>query len=282
VADANDASGFLPLANAQLTGGAAQLSFDGKTGPRGSITVTAARIADAAKPLRFKPVAGGGTLDLADGVWHGRFAVTDEKKRPLGTATLTHVMASGVGSAHVEAPLVFAQNGLQPEDLSPLLAMLKKTDGRADFKGDFAWSAAGMGANTGTLRTTGFDFLTPMGRAHALDTALALASLLPPATADGQGLKIARIDWTLPFSAVDLRFGFTTQTVKIERLATDIADGHVALAPFAVSLAAPQTASTATITGLSLAPLIAASNLSGKAALQGKLSGTIPFTAGPE
>jgi len=281
-ADAKNIAAFLPLVNAQLSEAVALLAFDGKAGPRGGLTVTAAKIADAATPLRFKPVTGSGTLDLAADVWHGRFAVTDEKKRPLANVILAHTMASGVGSAHVEAPLVFAQTGLQPEDLSPLLAMLKKTDGGADFKGDFAWTASGLGANTGTLKTTGFDFLTPMGRAHALDTTLALTSLLPPATAGGQGLKIDRIDWTLPFSTVDLRFGFTTQTMTIERLETDIAEGHVALAPFAVTLAAPQVASTATITGLSLAPLIAASNLSGKASLLGKVSGTIPFTAGPE
>ena len=281
-ADAKNVAAFLPLASAQLSDAAAQLSFDGKTGPRGSIAVSAAKMADAVTPLRFKPMAGSGMLALVDGVWRGRFAVTDGKQRALGTATLTHVMASGVGSAHVEAPLVFAQNGLQPEDLSPLLAMLKKADGRAGFKGDFAWDPSGMGANTGTLTTSGFDFLTPMGRAHALDTTLVLTSLLPPATTDGQALKIARIDWTLPFSAVDLRFGFTTQAVKIERLETNIAEGHVALSPFTVTLASPQADGRATITSLSLAPLIAASNLSGKASIEGRLSGTIPFTAGPD
>jgi hypothetical protein len=281
-AEAKEAAAFLPLANAQLRDAAARLAFDGKAGPRGTITVTAAAVRDVAAPLRFKPLAASGSLDLTDGVWRGRFDITDGKKRSLGTVTLTHAMASGDGSAHVEAPLVFAQNGLQPEDLSPLLAPLKKADGRAGFQGDFAWDARGLAANTGTLTTKGFDFLTPMGRAHALDTTMALTSLLPPATADGQALKIARIDWTLPFSAVDLRFGFNTQTVKIDRLESDFAEGHVALAPFAVTLAAPQAASRATITGLSLAPLIAASNLSGKAALVGKVSGVIPFTAGPE
>jgi hypothetical protein len=281
-ADAKGVSAFLPLAKAQLSGAAARLAFDGRNGPRGSIAVTAANIGDAATPLRFRPVAGSGTADLAQNVWRGRFAVTDAKARPLGTVTLTHAMSSGAGSAHVAAALVFAQNGLQPEDLSPLLAPLKKADGRADFTGDIAWDAKGLGANTGTLATRGFDFLTPMGRAHALDTTLTLTSLLPPATADGQSLAIARIDWTLPFSAIDLRFGFNTERVTIDRLGGGIAEGRVTLAPFTVDLAKPMAASTATIAGLSLAPLIAASNLSGKASLDGKLSGVIPFTAGPE
>jgi hypothetical protein len=55
------------------------------------------------------------------------------------------------------------------------------------------------------------------------------------------------------------------------------------LAPFTLNPSAPgRFTSTATITSFSLAPLIAASNLSGKAALEGKLSGTIPFTAGSD
>jgi hypothetical protein len=281
-AEAKAASAFLPLANADLREAAAHLSFDGRAGPHGNIAVTAATVSDAASPLRFNPVTGTGTITLADNVWHGRFAVAGEKNHPLGTATLTHAMADGHGSAHIAATLDFAQEGLQPEDLSPLLAGLRKADGRADFSGDIAWTARGLAANTGTLAVKDFAFLTPMGRAHALDTRLALTSLLPPVTAPGQELKIARIDWTLPATAIDLRFGYDGKAVRVDGLEGDIAEGHVALAPFTAQLAQPEVASRAAIAGLSLAPLIAASNLSGKASLQGKVSGTIPFTAGPE
>jgi hypothetical protein len=282
-AAAKAVSAFLPLANADLRATAAQLSFDGHDkGPRGSIGLTAATVSDAARPLRFNPVAGSGTVTLADGIWRGRFAVSDTKGRPLGTATLSHAMADGQGSAHLAAALTFAQDGLQPEDLSPLLAALRKADGRADFAGDIAWTARGLAASTGTLAVKDFAFLTPMGRAHALDTRLALTSLLPPVTAPGQELKIGRIDWTLPATAIDLRFGYDGKAVTVDGLEGDIAEGHVALAPFALNPGAPQVASRAAIAGLSLAPLIAASNLSGKASLQGKVSGSIPFTAGPE
>lgn len=280
--EAKDASAFLPLGNANLHQAAAHLAFNGKPGLSGNIAVTAARVTDAAQPLRFKPLTGSGTVTLADNMWHGRFAAADERNRALGTVTLTHAMADGRGSAHIDAPLAFAQNGLQPEDLSPLLAALRKADGRADFTGDIAWGPQGLAANSGTLAVKDFAFLTPMGRAHAVDTTLALTSLLPPATAPGQELKIARVDWTLPATAIDLRFGYDGKAVTIDRLDGDIAEGHVALSPFALTLGAPKVASMAAIAGISLAPLIAASNLSGKASLQGKVSGTIPFTVGPE
>ncbi len=279
---ARNVAAFLPLANASLRDGAMTLAFDGKAAPRGTVTVTAANLADAATPLRFRPVAGSGTLTLADNVWRGRLAVTDPKKRPLGTVTLTHAMASGEGSAHVEAPLVFAEAGLQPEDLSPLLAPLKKADGRADFSGDFGWTGAGLASQHGRLHLL-LSFLTPLGRAHALDVNTVLTSLLPPITANGQPLQIAAIDWTIPISSLRTLFSFAPDALRVQNFRLNIADGEIALAPFGLNPAAPQTVtSTATVTGLSLAPLIAASNLSGKASLEGKVSGVLPFTAGPD
>jgi hypothetical protein len=179
--------------------------------------------------------------------------------------------------------LLFADGKLQPETLSPLLAALRKSNGRADFQGDFTWGPGGLAGHTGTLAVRDFSFLTPMGRANGVETDLVLTSLLPPATAPAQTLKIARIDWTLPMTAVELRFGFSTTALQVEALGLNIADGRVALAPFTINPSAPgNIASTAAITGLSLSPLIAASNLSGKAGLEGRLSGTIPFTAGSD
>jgi hypothetical protein len=279
--EARGLAAFLPLASANVSDGAADLSFNGTGGLSGTMRVTAAKLTDKAAPLRFHPITGTGTLDLADGTWRGRFAAATPAGMNLGTATLMHAMTGGQGSAHVEAPLVFAEGKLQPEMLSPLLAPLRQAAGRADFKGDFTWGPAGLAGHTGTLAVRDFSFLTPMGRASGIESDLVLTSLLPPATAPGQSLKIARIDWTLPLTALEARFGFAPTAVAVDALQFNIAEGKVALAPFTVNPSAPGAiASTATITSLSLEPLIAASNLSGKASLEGKLSGIIPFTAG--
>jgi hypothetical protein len=283
-AEARDAAAFLPLANADLSGGAAHLSFNGAGGFSGTVNVTAAKLSDKAAPLRFNPITGSGDIALAGGVWHGRFSARDGKLgSALGTATFQHAMATTQGSAHVEAPLIFAEGKLQPETLSPLLEPLRQSNGRADFQGDFTWGPGGLAGHTGTLTVRDFSFLTPMGRASGVDTTLNLTSLLPPATAPEQTLRIARVDWTLPLTALELRFGFSTTALRVEALQFNVADGRIALAPFSVNPSAPGSiASTATITSFSLAPLIAASNLSGKASLEGKLSGTVPFTAGSD
>ena len=108
-------------------------------------------------------------------------------------------------------------------------------------------------------------------------------SLLPPATAPGQTLNVARIDWTLPLSALDVRFGFSTTQIEVDAAETDIAEGHAALGAFTVKLADPgRIAGAAKLTGIALNSLITASNLGSKAKLEGKVSGTIPFTIGPE
>jgi hypothetical protein len=282
-AQAQGASGLLPLANAELTQGAALLSFNGTGGLSGAVMVSAAKLSDKATPARFNPEEGTGEITLANNVWRGRFNAHDGAGTTLGAVTFQHAMATMLGSAHVEAPLIFADGKLQPERLSPLLAMLKQAAGRADFSGDFTWNSTGLLTHTGTLAVRNFSFLTPMGRASAVDTVLNLTSLLPPATAPGQELKIGQIAWTIPMSDVSLRFAFSTTALRIEQLGLSFATGRVALTPFGLNPSAPGSfSSTAALTGISLEPLIAASNLSGKAALLGKVSGIVPFTVGPD
>jgi hypothetical protein len=122
-----------------------------------------------------------------------------------------------------------------------------------------------------------------MGRAHTVKTRLVFTSLLPPTTADKQHLTISRIDWTLPFSAVDLQFAFSPTTVKVGAVQTGWADGKVSLGAFTVNLASPKAiAGTAELSGISLAALVAASNLGGRMKMEGKVSGKLPFTSAAE
>ena len=68
-----------------------------------------------------------------------------------------------------------------------------------------------------------------------------LTSLLPPVTAPGQALTISRIDWTLPFSAVDMRFGFQPTTAsRSQALDTDIAEGHASWRHSPIATADPR------------------------------------------
>jgi hypothetical protein len=284
VGQARRAQAFLPLANSQLDDAAAGLDFEGVAADfHGKAMVSNGRVTDKTAPVRFKRMQGKGTAALAEGVWRGQVAMASEKNLPLGDVTFTHTMASGTGSAHIAAPkLTFAIDKLQPEDLSPLLVAFRRSEGAVDFQGDIAWTRDVITSH-GALAVDALDFLTPLGKAHAIKTKLDFTSLLPPQTAPGQELTISRIDWTLPFSAVDLKFSFSPTTVKVDALASSWAEGHAALTPFTINLADPQkVAGTADIKSINLENVIAASNLSSKVRLEGKISGTIPFTTGPD
>ncbi|HET7086766.1 MAG TPA: YdbH domain-containing protein [Rhizomicrobium sp.] len=282
--EARNASADLPLATAHVENVTTKLAFDGQGAPRkGTATITTAQMVDRAASQRFKPLTGSGTASLADGIWRGRFAAANAKSNSLGEATFVHTMATGSGTAHIDAPkITFTAEGEQPADLSPLLVALRRAEGTTAFTGDVDWTPQAI-TSRGKLTVLSLDFMTPLGKAHAVKSDILLISLLPPATAPGQSLTISRIDWTLPFSAVDIRFGFGPTTVQLAKADTDIAEGHASLGAITLSLANPgKVEGAAEIKGISLNALVTASNLGGKVKLEGKVSGHIPFAMGPD
>ncbi|MBA2589581.1 MAG: YdbH domain-containing protein [Alphaproteobacteria bacterium] len=282
--EARGASANLAIGNVRVEKAAAHLDFEGQGAPlRGTVALSTAEVSDRTAPIRFKPLLGSGTIALEQGIWRGRIAVTDPQKNALGETTFAHTMASGSGTAHINAPgIVFAPGKLQPESISPMLALLRRAEGTAAFSGDVNWTKNEI-TSQGKLTVASLDFMTVLGKAHAVKSEINFTSLLPPATAPGQSLNIARIDWTLPFSAVDVRFGFNTSQIQLTKADTDIAQGHVSLGAITLSLAHPgQAAGAAEIKSIALDSLVSASNLGAKIKLEGKVSGNIPFAVGPE
>lgn len=282
--DARNAAAFLPLGNAQVDQAAGHLAFQGVGSDfHGTATVSAGRVSDRLNPIRFKPMLGRGSVALKAGVWRGRFAMMDSEREPLGDVTFNHALASSSGTAHIAAPkLTFVPDRLQPEDLSPLLAAFRRAEGTASFTGDIDWTKNEI-KSRGELAIGSLNFLTPLGKATAVKTKLAFTSLLPPTTADNQTVTISRIDWTLPFSGVDLRFAFSPTTVKVNAVSSGWAEGQIKLGAFTINMAnLKQVSGTATLTSIALGSLVTASNLGERVKLEGKISGTIPFQVTPE
>lgn len=274
----------LTLANAQLSKGTGLIAFEGVGGDfNGTVRVTGGEVSDRVTPIRFQPMLGSGTVALKSGVWRGRFAMTDAAKDKLGDVDFSHVMASGSGSAHIAAPnLTFTPEKLQPESISPLLAAFRRASGTASFNGDIDWTRKEI-TSRGDLMIEKLDFLTPMGQAQAVKTNIHFVSLLPPVTADDQTVTISRINWTLPFTGVDLRFGFSPTAVKVGALSSGWAEGKISLGTFTINVAdLKRVSGTAQITSIALGSLITASNLGERVKLEGKISGTIPFEVTPE
>jgi hypothetical protein len=279
-AQARNAGAFLPLPNAQLRQAAARLDFS-QSG--GTVTVGNAVLADRAPSPRYQPLSGNGAITLTGDLWRGTLHVRDEKKDGLGDIVFHHDMAAGQGAAHFDARLAFAPGGPQPADLSPLLAVLKRAEGAARFIGDIGWSKTGF-TSSGELAIESLDFITPLGKAHAVKTDIHFTSLLPPVTAPGQAIAIDRIDWTLPFSRVELSFAVGNNAVTVGSFDTDFAQGHASLlGGFSIRLDDPQHFSgTLLFANVALQSLIAASNLAEKVKTEGTISGAIPFTLTPE
>jgi len=284
-ARARDMAADIPFASIRTEHAEAIVTFNaGSNAPlHGAVALTGARMLDRAKAPRFHPLSGSGSIRLERGIWQGKIAATDDKKTPLGDVTFTHAMANGNGSAHIAAPhIAFVPDKLQPETLSPLLVAFRRAEGVANFTGDITW-APGKIASNGHLSIASLDFLTPLGKAHTVKTELDFVSLLPPATKPGQDLAIARIDWTLPFSGLDVRFGFTPAAIQVDKVSSGFAEGHAALGAFTIDIANPKRIDgTADLTSISLGSLVTASNLGSKVKLEGKVSGHVPFSAGPD
>jgi hypothetical protein len=284
-AAAHNAGAVLPLPDADLKQGAALLDFH-QTGANrgGTITVTNAVLSDRASGTRYRPLTGNGSITLTGDRWQGRLNARDGKNDALGTVSFMHDMAAGQGGAHITADhLTFAPDKLQPSDLSPLLVALKRAEGTARFSGDIAWGKGGF-TSKGELAIESLDFMTPLGKAHAVKTDIHFTSLLPPVTAPGQAIAIDRIDWTLPFAKVAVSFAIGNNAVTVNSADTEIAEGHATLGgSLTVKLEDPQHLSgTILFANVSLQSLIAASNLAEKVKTVGTISGAIPFTLTPE
>ena len=281
---ARDGAAMLPPGNAQLDQAQGKLNFTGHNSAiTGTVAVTQARLSDLTPSPRFKPLSGDGTITLADWVWRGKLTAREARNTALGTVDFVHTVATGAGSAHIVADkLTFAPDQLQPESLSPLLAALKRAEGAARFDGAVDWTHDAITSH-GTLAIDTLDFMTVLGKAHAVKTSIAFTSLLPPVTAPNQAITVSRIDWTLPFTGIDLGFGFGPDTLRINGASADWAQGHASLSAFTVNLADPQhVTGSAELKSIALSNLLAISNLGSKAKLEGKISGHIPFNVTPE
>src|SRR5690606_39771073 len=157
--------------------------------------VDAVRIVDTAPETRFRPLRANGRAAAEGGRWSGLFALADGQGRALGEARLRHVDATGEGAFDIDTgELVFAEGGLQPAELSPLMERLgSPAGGRARFVGGFAWGPAGERSG-GTLDIPTLDFKSPAGDVAGLKTQLRLTSLAPLATAPGQVVTAERLE----------------------------------------------------------------------------------------
>ncbi|MDE2265229.1 MAG: YdbH domain-containing protein [Alphaproteobacteria bacterium] len=241
----------------------------------------AAVVSDRSKAPRLAPMSVAGQIGLANTGARGRFAVTTHRQR-IGTVTFVQHMKTGAGQATFDfANMAFDPQGLQPVDLSPLLAPMAQAKGKAGFTGHIEWTAKHI-ASSGRLDISDLQFSSPLGTAEQLRTHLVLTSLLPPATAPGQQIAISRVNWMVPLTKIETLASLAASQLRIDAASTDLAGGAIALSPLVIDLKTGKAISgTLRLSHVGLGELLAASNLGGEVRLAGRMSGAIPFTFGP-
>ncbi|MDE2133688.1 MAG: YdbH domain-containing protein [Alphaproteobacteria bacterium] len=281
---ASELSANFDVAGLRVSRGRGRVVIDGSSaGTRDAKIDVAAVLSDRAKVARLAPESIAGNIQFANATVRGRFDVASGSHRThIGTIDFTHRTKTGTGYARIDFPdVAFDTKGLQPVNISPLFSALARAEGSARFAGRLDWTAKRIDSG-GRLDIGDLRFTSPLGVAEQLRTHMIFTSLLPPATAPGQPIDIARVDWALPLTRVETSVSFVSSLVRVAAAKTQLAGGTISLAPLSVELKPGMTVTSAVrLSHVSLGDLIAASNLGGRMRLDGRISGTIPFSFGP-
>ncbi|HEX8661627.1 MAG TPA: YdbH domain-containing protein, partial [Brevundimonas sp.] len=271
---------FLAVHFGEIQGG-----FTAVGGPRGitlDARVAEATVSDATTPLRFNPLGASGLARMTGEDWTGVFDLT-RNGAALGRLTLAHDGAAGAGGVVIDAPsIVFAEGGLQPDDLSPLAGDFvgSPATGSVSFNGRIDWRAGTEGTSSGRLTIPGLDFVSPAGPVKGLRGTIDFTNLAPLTAAPGQRLTVDRLESFTPLTDIQLTFGLDKAAVTVQGGDLAVAGGRVSIEPFAVPLDPTQP-----ITGVivldkvQLGQVIAGSGFGDKVLLDALVSGRLPFTS---
>lgn len=183
----------------------------------------------------------------------------------------------GSASAKAVSRLIsFAPDGLQPGDLSPLLADLQEVRGGLTATANFAWPRD-PDAESARLTLSDFSFTGQGVDVSGLDLDLALPGLQPLASAPGQKLTVAALEAGVPVENIALTFSLDpapTPHVRVAEGGFDLAGARWQIEPTALDPAADSNRVVLATEALDLATffeLIEIDGLSGRGTLRGRL-----------
>jgi hypothetical protein len=269
-----------PFLRARIAGGAGGVVAEQTAG---QLNVTAAlgeaKVSDQAPQTRFNPLQLAGTAKLADTRWAATFRARTPAGTPVMDAVLRHDTRTAQGGLTLDTgPLVFADGGLQPNQLSPLARALgSPAAGEAKFTGRMDWTPRGV-TSGGTLSVPDLDFASAAGKVSGLKGVIAFTSLAPLVAAPGQTLSVERLDAIVPVTALTGTFGLDDKALTVTGGAADVGGGRVRLESLKVPLAsgAPMVG-VLVFDGVQLHDLVEASPFGDRAELDAKVSGRVPF-----
>ena len=202
------------------------------------------KVADAASEPRFKPLAGNGvTLKLADGrVTAAGTLVAPGTGAKVADVAIDHVLKTGGGHASLIVPgIVFAENGLQPDDLTPITyGVIAAVSGGVAGRGDIAWNRDGV-TSSGRFATDRLDLAAAFGPVTGIKGEIVFTDLLGLVTAPGQVATIATINPGIAVENGTVRYQLTGNSrVQVESGRWPFAGGELALDPTLLDFDAAQ------------------------------------------
>ncbi|MFB3149145.1 MAG: YdbH domain-containing protein [Alphaproteobacteria bacterium] len=252
-------------------------------GPGGEITdarFALSALSHLAEPALFAPLGLKGRIALAEGA----LVIKAEGSIADGKGTLVvdarHRLFDGRGDARLLfTDFTFAENGLQPGDLSPALKALRAVTGKAKAGARFSWTPETI-SSAGVVELIDLSFTTDRVSVEGLNTRAFFDSLLPPSTPAGQKLTLKRVDPAIALDDVVLNYHVTPgdpPRLVIERASSGFAGGEIAIAGFVFDPAGSSQDMELQIERLDLARLFAMVKVEGLTG-SGRISGVIPLT----
>ncbi len=247
---------------------------------RATAAIASAEVRDLAPEPRFHPLRMAGTVGLAHTIWQGDLSFRTPAGQLIARAVLRHDGTAGAGGVNIETgTLVFAPDGLQPTQLSPLAAALgSPAEGKADFSGHFDWTAEGS-ASGGVLDIPRLDFQSPAGRVTGLSGRIGFTSLAPLIAAPGQTLRAESLATPAAvLTGASVTFELRQQALVISGGEAAVGGGKVQVESLTVPFQPGAPVSGALrIEGVQLHDLVEASPFGDRADLDAKVSGRVPF-----
>jgi hypothetical protein len=269
-----------PFLQARIVDGSGRVVVQQAAGKlRVTATVGHAQVLDMAPQKRFNPLQVGGRAGVADGVFTADLRFATPAGQPVATAALRHDTVRSKGGLTLDtSALVFADNGLQPSQLSPLAEVLGgPVRGQARFVGRFAWTPESVESD-GTLSVKDLDFGSSLGRVSGLKGDIVFTSLSPLTAAPSQTLHAAAVAAAVPLTGLTASFALDGKALTVSSGEAAVGGGKVRVETLEVPLAADRPISgVLVVEGVQLHDLVEASPFGDRMDLDARVSGHVPF-----
>lgn len=279
---AEAASVNVPFLQARLEEAAGPVALGLKGGRLDAdVRIDRARVSDLAPDTRFHPLALTGTARARRDAWTAELDLAAPAGQRVAHASLVHDGPSGQGRVDIDTGLLtFAEDGLQPAELSPLTAALgPPAVGQARFNGGFAWNPV-AGISAGTLSVPRLDFTSPAGRVTGLSGTLVFTSLAPLVAAPGQVVSVERLDAIVPVTGLKAEVGLRDDVLLITGGEAAVGGGRVEIETLELPLdPAKARKGVLVFEGVQLHDLVEATPFGDKVDFDARVTGRIPFQA---